>query len=69
MCFSNSIVAPAPSMVTRIRRRYLPGIAAIAADSTSMWSAVVLAPALPGRSLMARLSPVLSHHAVSGWWP
>jgi hypothetical protein len=34
-----------------------------------MWSAVVFDPALPGRSLKASDSFVLSHHAASGWWP
>jgi len=36
---------------------------------TVMWSAAVLAPALPGRSIAGSDSPVLSHHAVSVWWP
>ena len=31
-----------------------------------MWSAAVLEPALPGRSSMARHSPVFAHHAARG---
>ncbi len=34
-----------------------------------MWSAAVFAPALPGRSLIARHSLVLSHHTAIGWNP
>src|SRR5699024_1636375 len=34
-----------------------------------MWSAAVLEPALPGRRLAARNSPVLSHHTPIGWYP
>ena len=58
--------APAPSRVTSSRRRCLAGIRAIASVSTSMWSAAVLLPALPGRGRTASASPVLSHQAVSG---
>lgn len=29
----------------------------------------VVGPGLPGRSIAASDSPVLSHHAVSVWWP
>ena len=34
-----------------------------------MWSVTVFEPALPGRSSIARLSPVFAHHAPSGWNP
>ena len=37
--------------------------------STSMWSSAWLEPALPGRSVMASSSWVLSHHTPSGWNP
>ncbi len=45
------------------------GICASARSVTVMWSAAVLAPALPGRSIAGSDSPILSHHAVSVWWP
>jgi len=58
--------APAPSIVTSTSVRHAAGIWAIAASSTRMWSDAVNEPALPGRSITARLSPTLLHHAVSG---
>ncbi len=61
--------APAPSIVTSTSVRHAAGIWAIAASSTTMWSDAVKEPALPGRSITARLSPTLLHHAVSGWNP
>ena len=45
------------------------GIWAIASVRTVMWSPAWLAFALPGRSRTASISPVLSHHAPSGWNP
>ena len=42
-------------------------ICAIAWPRTSIWSAAVLEPALPGRKLAARNSSVLSHHTPIGW--
>ena len=49
--------------------RCAAGTWAIAADSTAMWSAVVLEPAFPGRSVAASISWVLSHHTPMGWYP
>src|ERR1700736_270746 len=46
--------------------RWVAGICSIAAPRTSMSSAAVLAPALPGRRTAASSSVVLSHHAPSG---
>jgi hypothetical protein len=66
MCSTRAWVDPAPSQVNSILRRYFAGICAIAAPVTAMWSAAALLPALPGRSITASDSPVLSHHAVSG---
>ena len=44
-----------------------------AREITSMWSAAVFAPALPGRSMIAAHSPApsapWSNHAVRGWYP
>ena len=57
---------PAPSQVNSIMRRCLAGICAIAASTAPVWSAAVLLPAFPGRSITASDSPVLSHQAVSG---
>ena len=34
-----------------------------------MWSVVVFEPALPGRSIAASISWVLSHHTPMGWYP
>jgi len=59
-------VDPAPSQVNSILRRCLAGICAIAASTMAMWSALVLLPAFPGRSITASDSSVLSHQAVSG---
>ena len=61
--------APAPSMVTSTSVRHPGGIWASAAPRTSRWSEPVNEPALPGRSITARLSPTLVHHAVIGWNP
>jgi hypothetical protein len=47
-------LAPAPSLVTISRRRCFGDSAAIAASSTVRWSAVVLLPAEPGRSIPAQ---------------
>ena len=57
---------PAPSQVNSILRRCFAGIFATAASTTVMWSAAVLLPAFPGRSITASDSSVLSHQAVSG---
>src|SRR6266496_2337796 len=62
-------LAPAPSLVTISRRRCFGGSAAIAASSTVRWSAVVLLPAEPGRSIPASGSPVLSHQQPKGCRP
>ena len=62
----SSWLAPAPSTVTISRRRKPGGSAAIAASSTVRWSAAVLDPADPGRSIPATGSPVLSQYASSG---
>ncbi len=53
-------LAPAPSAVIISRRRYFAGTAVIAESSTVRWSAVVFDPALPGRSIPASASAVLS---------
>jgi len=58
--------APAPSIVTSTSLRHTAGICPIAASMTATWSAAVNAPALPGRSITARLSPTSVHHAVRG---
>jgi hypothetical protein len=68
-CSMKSWVAPAPSARTRILRRYIAGICAIASARTRMWSDTVFDPALPGRSSIARDSVVFAHHAPSGWKP
>jgi hypothetical protein len=62
-------LAPAPSQVTLSRRRWRAGTAVIAASSTVRWSAVVLLPVEPGRSIPASASVVLSQYASSGWSP
>ena len=41
----------------------------MARPSTSMWSPAWLLPALPGRSVAANSSVVLSHHTAIGWNP
>src|SRR5438477_10427831 len=64
-----SWLAPAPSQVTISRRRCFGGKAAIASPSTAMWSAAVLDPAEPGRSIPASGSPVLSHQQPNGCRP
>jgi hypothetical protein len=62
------LVAPAPSLRTRIGRlcRSASGICAIASSVTWMWSAAVFDPAFPGRSIAANASSVLSSQASSG---
>lgn len=62
-------MAPAPSTRMSSLERDEPGIWSSAAARTRTWSVVVLAPALPGRSSMARLSPVLAHQVARGWNP
>src|SRR6266576_2654819 len=62
-------LAPAPSQVIISRRRYFGGKAAIASSSTVMWSAAVFEPALPGRSIPANGSLVLSHQQPKGCRP
>jgi hypothetical protein len=58
---------PAPSAVTIRFRRHAGGSAAIDASTISMWSAAVLLPAEPLRSIHASGSPpVLSQKASSG---
>src|SRR5579859_4488889 len=62
MCSRNLWLNPAPSTVIMRLRRYAGGSAAIAASVTVMWSAAVLLPAEPLRSIHASGSPpVLSH--------
>ena len=51
--FSGSWEAPAPSERISRSRRWLAGTWAIACPRTSMWSAAVFDPALPGRRLAA----------------
>ena len=60
---------PAVSVQIRIGLpwRCSSGICANAAYRTVMWSAALLAPALPARSCAARNSPVLSNVASIGW--
>ena len=60
------VACPAQSQVISILQRYLAGTCATEASTTARWSAAVLLPAFPGRSIMASDSPVLSHQAVSG---
>ena len=62
-------MASVPSHVISRSRRWMDGIWFKAPDYTSRWSAAVLRPADPMRSLTARLSPVLSHQTVNEWWP
>jgi hypothetical protein len=68
---SHAFVQPAPSARTRIGLpcRWLSGICANARSVTSMWSAVVFAPELPGRRIPAGASLVLSGNARTGWKP
>ena len=66
---SSSWVAPAPSARTSSLRRCAAGTWAMARVRTSMWSPAWLLPALPGRSVTASSSVVLSHHTPSGWNP
>jgi len=54
-----AVRARAPAL--RCARRYLGGSAPIASSSTARWSAAVLLPALPLRSIPASGSPLLSH--------
>ena len=68
-CLMSSWLAPAPSTRTRILARNRGGTWRIAAASTSLWSANVFEPALPGRSSMARHSRVFAAHAPNGWKP
>lgn len=65
----NALAPPALSVQTRmgVPWRRSSGIWASAASRTVMWSAAVLAPALPGRSSQPRASPVLSRKHNSGW--
>ena len=66
---SSPCEAPAPSARTSSFFRCTARTWAIAADRTAMWSAVVLEPALPGRSVAASISWVLSHQTPIGWYP
>src|SRR4051812_28789870 len=67
----NSRVQPAVSARIRIGLlwRCWSGTCASAASRTVMWSAAVLLPAFPRRSIAARNSPVLSQNASIGWNP
>ena len=57
----------------RLNSDGLPGrrlARAVAAARATAWSQIVARHgALPGRSITARLSPTLEHHAVNGWNP
>jgi MFS family permease len=48
-------------------QRWVAGIWVIAWVRTSIWSAAVFARALPGRSVTASNSVLLSHHTPTGW--
>jgi hypothetical protein len=64
---TSSWLAPAPSTVIISLRRKAGGSTAIAASVSAVWSAAVLLPAEPRRSIQASGSPpVLSHTASSG---
>ena len=49
--------------------RYGAGTCASAAASPFLWSPAVFEPAFPGRSSIARHSPVFAHQQPSGWKP
>lgn len=68
-CSCRTWVAPAPSPLTRIFAVEAPVTREGASARTRRWSLVVLEPALPGRSSMARHSEVFAHQAASGWNP
>ena len=61
-----SWLAPAPSQVTMSLRRSAGGRASMASRSSRRWSAAVLLPAEPGRSIQASGSATLSHSAMMG---
>jgi len=63
---NSSWEAPAPSARIKSLRRWAAGTCPMAAVRTAMWSAAVLEPAFPGRSIRARDSWVFSHHTPSG---
>ena len=69
----NSCVPPPESARISTRRRAAFGSCASASLVAAMWSAAVLDPALPGRSMMASGSPdpsgPWSANTVSGWKP
>ena len=62
----SSWLAPAPSTRTMIFFRNRAGTCRTAAASTSLWSANVFEPALPGRSSIARHSRVFATQAPKG---
>ena len=62
----SSWLAPAPSQVTMTFRRRAGGRASMASRSSRRWSAAVLLPAEPGRSIQASGSAVLSQAAMIG---